>query len=226
MLRRTKTGFTLLEIAIGLLVLGLLVAGIMRGQELLTAARVRQVVQQQDSVRTAFYGFQDRFQSLPGDYNRASSTIADVSQACGVAGSPGNGDGNGYVQGTNGEYLLVWDHLSKAGFLTGRYTCESNTTVNANTAPRNRYGQFIQLVYDDAYAGVVRDRHNLKTGNDIPSDILGEADRKVDDGNALRGAFRGSTYTTGAPTDIACWDADGLWNALTPVANCGGATLF
>lgn len=225
-MRRKHTGFTLLELAIGLLVLGLLIAGVMRGQELITAARVRQVVEQQDSLRTAYYGFQDRFHALPGDYARASTTLADVSQACGVAGSAGNGNGNGYVQMTDGEFLLVWDHLSKAGFLTGRYTCEGNAVVNPNTVPRNRYGQFVQLVYNDVYAGGARDIHNLKTGNDIPSDILAEIDRKIDDGNALRGAFRGSAYTTGGATDATCWAADGLWNAQAPASNCGGTTLF
>ena len=226
MRRRIPFGFTLIEAAIVLLVVGLLFAGVMRGQELLTAARVRGVIQEQDGFRTAYFGFQDRFQSPPGDFPTATTTLADVSLSCGVATSPGNGNGNRQVQLADGEAILVWDHLSKANFLSARYTCEGNNTVNANSVPRNRYGQFVQIVYDANYAGEARVRHNLKSGNDIPSDILAEVDRKIDDGNALRGAFRGSTYTTGAATDAACWDGAGLWNSTAAVANCGAATLF
>jgi hypothetical protein len=226
MRRQNASGFTLLEIAIVLLVVGLLFVGVMRGQELLTAARVRGVIQEQAGFRTAFFGFQDRYQAIPGDYPNASGTLAGVSVACGVAGSPGNGNGNRQVQAQDGEHILVWDHLSKANYLNGRFTCEGNDTVNANTVPRNRYGQFVQLLFDANYAGVARMRHNHKTGNDIPSDVLAEVDRKIDDGNALRGVFRGSTYTTGGPTDAACWDNDGLWNSTAAVANCGAAMVF
>jgi prepilin-type N-terminal cleavage/methylation domain-containing protein len=224
--RQRSSGFTLIEIAVVLLVVGLLFVGVLRGQELLTAARVRGVIQEQDGFRTAFFGFQDRYQALPGDYPRATATLADVSLACGVAGNLGNGNGNGVVQALDGEHILLWDHLSKANYLNARYTCEGNDTVNANTVPRNRYGQFVQLLYDANYAGVAGLRHNLKTGNDIPSDILAEVDRKIDDGNAIRGAFRGSAYTTGAATDAACWDGNGVWNSTAAVANCGGAMVF
>lgn len=226
MRRWTRLGFTLIEMAVVLLVVGLLFAGIMRGQELLTAARVRGVVQELDGFRTAYFGFQDRFRSLPGDFPAATATLAEISLACGVPGNPGNGNGNQQVEGANGEAILAWDHLSKAHFLSARYTCEGNNVVNANTVPRNRYGQFVQLIYDANYAGDARVRHNLKTGNDIPSEILAEVDRKIDDGNALTGAFRGSTYTTGAATDASCWDPAGVWNSTAPAANCGGATLF
>lgn len=226
MRRQTSTGFTLIEIAIVLLIIGVLVAGIMRGQELLTAARVRGVIQEMDGLRTAYFAFQDRYQFPPGDYPNATGTLVGVSLACGVAANPGNGNGNRQVESAEGEHILVWDHLSKANFLTARYTCEGNAIVNADTVPRNRYGQFVQLLNDANYAGPAGIRHNLKTGNDIPSDILAEVDRKIDDGNAIRGALRGSTYTTGAATDAACWDNAGTWNSAAPVANCGAAALF
>jgi prepilin-type N-terminal cleavage/methylation domain-containing protein len=226
MRRKTPSGFTLIEAAVVLLILGVLVAGVLRGQELLTAARVRGVIQEQEGLRTAYFGFQDRYQALPGDYPNATATLAGVSLACGVAGSPGNGNGNRQVQAIDGEHILLWDHLSKANFLSARYTCEGNNTVNPNTVPRNRYGQFVQLLYDANYAGIARIRHNLKTGNDIPSDVLAEVDRKIDDGNALTGTFRGSTYTTGAATDAACWNAAGIWSSTASISNCGGAMVF
>jgi prepilin-type N-terminal cleavage/methylation domain-containing protein len=224
---RVVSGFTLLEIAVVLLVLGLLVAGVMKGQELFAAARVRSVIQQHDGVKTAYFGFLDRFKAPPGDYANATASFTGVSTACGVAGNPGNGNGNWRIQTIDGETLLAWEHLAKAGFLTKTYSCAGNAIVNPDTAPRNPYGQYLQLVFDNVYAGAARDAHNLKTGNDIPSDILAEVDRKIDDGNAAAGVFRGSTYTSGSPTDATCWDAtSGVWNSTASVSNCGGATLF
>jgi hypothetical protein len=217
----------LIEMAVVLLVMGLLIAGVLKGQELMTASRVRTLIQQQDGIKTAYFGFLDRYRALPGDYRYATSALTGLSSVCGVPGDPGNGNGNALIQSVNGESILAWEHLSKSGFLTGTYVCTGNSAINPGSVPRNSYGQYLQLIYDDNYAGTPRDNHNLKTGNDLPSNILAEADRKVDDGNALRGTFRGSTYTTGSATDAACWDAaTGVWNSQAGVPNCGGATLF
>jgi prepilin-type N-terminal cleavage/methylation domain-containing protein len=220
------SGFTLIEVAIVLVIIGLLLAGVFKGQELLVNARVRSLIQQHEGVRTAYFGFLDRYRAPPGDFANAAASITGVSATCGAVGNPGGGDGNSRIDQANGEYILAWEHLSKAGFLTGSYNCTGNNVVTAESVPRNPYGQFLQLIYDGAYAGNARPQHNLKTGNNMPSDVLAEIDRKIDDGNALQGTFRGSTYTTSAPTDGACWDAGGMWSAQPVLSNCGGATLY
>jgi prepilin-type N-terminal cleavage/methylation domain-containing protein len=224
---RPRSGFTLIEVAIVLVIVGLLLAGVIKGQELMTAARVRNIIQQHDGIRAAYLGFMDRFRQPPGDYAAAVANITGVSTACGAAGNPGGGNGDARVDIAGGEYILAWEHMSKAGFLNGVYNCSGNTVVDASSVPRNPYGGFLQLVYDNVYAGTTRNQHNLKSGNNIPSDILAEMDRKVDDGNALSGSFRGSTYTSGAATDANCWDANsGVWSAAVIVTNCGGAVLY
>jgi hypothetical protein len=91
------------------------------------------------------------------------------------------------------------------------------------------------VVYDNVYgAGAGAPRHNIKTGNQIPSEILAEIDRKVDDGNPVSGVFQFSTYSGGtgasagtAPTGGAagtCYNGT-AWTAPT-VTNCGGASLL
>ena len=82
-------GFTLIEIAIVLVIIGLLLGGVLKGQELITSARVRNLISQQDGIKAAFFGFQDRFRALPGDYAAATTNIAGVSD---------NGNGNGRIE--------------------------------------------------------------------------------------------------------------------------------
>jgi prepilin-type N-terminal cleavage/methylation domain-containing protein len=78
-MRHKQAGFTLIEIAIVLVIIGLLLGGVLKGEELITSARVRNLISQQDGVKAAFYGFQDRFRALPGDYPGAVANIAGIS---------------------------------------------------------------------------------------------------------------------------------------------------
>ena len=96
----------------------------------------------------------------------------------------------------------------------------------------------MNLVYDANYAdgGTAVNKHNLKTGNQVPVEILAEVDRKIDDGNPLQGGFRFSRYTpasaTGLPAAAAtyaagvCAGTGGTWFATNSETNCGGASLF
>ena len=230
-----QRGFTLIEIAIVLVIIGLLLGGVLKGQELITSARVRNLISLQDGIKAAYFGFLDRYRAVPGDYTQATNNITGVAAtaACGN----GNGNGNGRIEVAGNEHTLAWEHLSKAGFINGTYTCAG--AVAATTNPTNPYAIPLQLVFDGVYgiasAGAVR--HNLKTGNQIPVDIIAEVDRKVDDGQPYTGGFQFSVYTSGAgvaPTESAAAtpactsDATtaARWNAINGSTNCGGASLF
>lgn len=227
---RNQSGFTLIEAAIVLVIVGLLMSGVLWGQELITAARVRDIISQQDAVKVAYFGFLDRFRALPGDYSQASACIAGV-----TAGA--NGNNNGRIEsvlagGMIDEHIAAWDHLSKAGFIKGGYNYAVPET--AASAPSNPYGRYLRVIYDNAYgAGGGVNRPNLKTGNQIPSDILAEIDRKIDDGNPVGGTFRFSAYDGGGAGGVApvggaanqCYLGAG-WSSMTVDANCGGASLF
>lgn len=221
-----QRGFTLIEIAIVLVIIGLLLGGILKGQELITGARVKNLINQIDGVKTAYFAFQDRYRALPGDYSAASTNIPNVTQ---------NGNGNGQIESGN-ESIAVWDHLSKSGFITGAYVFAA--TESDATTPKNPYGTFIQLVYDNAYGAGggsgSSQRHNLKTGNQIPVEIIAEADRKTDDGNAISGSFQFSNYAPSggtAPTAQNCYittagATQGSWDVAGGESNCGGASLL
>jgi prepilin-type N-terminal cleavage/methylation domain-containing protein len=223
-----QKGFTLIEIAIVLVIIGLLLGGILKGQELITNARVRNLITQQDGIKAAFYGFQDRYHAYPGDYAQALANIKDASQ---------NGNGNGRVEKTgtvvNGsvaeEDILVWDHLSHAGFINGTYLWAA--TASTATSPTNPYNILLQIIYDNAY-GVATSpqRHNLKSGSNIPVDIIAEVDRKIDDGMPYTGTFQFSAYPgNGTAPTATCTSGSNTtdtWLATSGVTNCGAASLL
>lgn len=228
-IQRRQQGFTLIEIAIVLVIIGLLLGGILKGQELITSARVRNLISQQDGIKAGFYGFQDRYRAFPGDYKDAPNNLGGPGTA--VAG---NGDGR-IVDGAGTgikETVLVWDHLSRAGFLNGNFVYDDGT-VKDTTTPKNPYGSFLQLAYDKIYgdpgaATLPPDRHNLKTGSQIPVEIAAEVDRKTDDGNPLSGSFQFSLYSSStAPTAVDCVNGTS-WKLTggTTSVNCGGSTLL
>ena len=73
---RKQSGFTLVEIAIVLVVIGLLLGGILKGQQLINSARVRNMADQNSGVQAAYYGFIDRFRNLPGDMTPTAACSA------------------------------------------------------------------------------------------------------------------------------------------------------
>jgi len=229
---RKHHGFTLIEIVIGLVMIGMLVGGVLKGQELITSARVRNLVSQQDDIKGAVLGFFDRYRAYPGDYRRARVTIPGCAECA-------EGNNNGQIRSVAGgdaidEHIAAWEHLSRAGFINVSYTY-AVSPESESSAPINPYARFLRLIHDNAYGnGASPMRLNLKTGNQIPSDILAEIDRKIDDGLATSGTFQYSAYDGGggggtAPVGAgACYVAAALnnWMTASPTANCGGAILF
>jgi len=229
---RKQAGFTLIEIAIVLVIIGLLLGGVLKGQELITSARVRNLISTQDGIKAAYFGFLDRYRALPGDYPGAQAFANIPNMVDNTMG--GNGDGRIFNTAVI-EQTLAWMHLSNAGFLTGAYRMANNAEVaSAANTPTNPYNALLQIVHDDVYSIVAGDpavvvRLNVKTGNQIPVEIMTEVDRKVDDANAGRGTFRFSIYAgVGiAPVPGDCFDtANGAWKTTSSVVNCGGTTLF
>lgn len=232
-MKSNARGFTLIEIAIVLVIIGLLIGGVVKGQELITSARVRTLISQQDGVKAAFFGFQDRYRALPGDYGAASGNINCGAIPC------ANGDANGLLEAPNAaglhEELLAWHHLSASGFLSGSYVMASSAATAPDDAstPKNPYLVYLQLTRDGLYGTgttgtPLSPRINLKTGTLIPVELLAEVDRKIDDGQPYLGSFQFSAYApTGytAPDATLCTSAN-AWNSTSGETNCGGVSLF
>ena len=153
--KNTKQGgFTLVEIAIVLVIIGLLLGGILKGQELINNAKVRSVADRQNSLKAAWFGFIDRYNFIPGDSRRAVQLVPGAAERTDV-----NEAGNGRL--TLGESVLAMNHLRGAGFLrcpqcdggddqpTAGDTPMPKTRWSTNTAALCRSGTRILSIRSD-----------------------------------------------------------------------------
>jgi prepilin-type N-terminal cleavage/methylation domain-containing protein len=141
-----RTGFSLVELSIVLVILGLLTGGILTGQNLIRAAELRAVVTEYQQYKAALHTFQDKYFALPGDMTNATAFWGDNASACADAavadGSPGtcNGNGDGLVTeaaaaNSPGEAFGFWVQLSLAGMVEGSYTGLSGSGSEGHSLP-------------------------------------------------------------------------------------------
>ncbi len=194
---KRQHGFTLVEIAIVLVIIGLILGGILKGQELIDSARVRSLSNDISGIRAGWYAFQDRYNALPGDFSRAEAQIGASST---------NGDGNGKVD-AGGEAAGVWEHLAEAGFIPGDYDGDGTgvpdiTDLNCRTetCPSNPFNGFYKIAFGASIPGTNNASTNeFFTGDLIPVGIILQLDLKLDDGLANKGEVQSH-----AKTDSSC----------------------
>jgi len=181
-MKSRQTGFTLVEIAIVLVIIGLLLGGVLKGQELITQAKIKNIANDFSGIAAAFYGYQDRYRKLPGDDNGAESRWSGTTK----------GDGNGVISGVfnssrqDDEPRLFWQHLRLAGFITGDTTSQDqpNNAANGVVGVQNNAGPT-----GAALVGPVICSSNLL------GKIAIAIDAQFDDGNPAKGGVRGFKQT-------------------------------
>ena len=209
--RARRTGFTIVELTIVLVVIGLLLSGILKGQELINGAKIRAIVDRQNSIRIAWFEFVDHYGAKPGDFAHAADFINNAT-------NPTTNAGNGLVE--RGESVLAVEHLTLAGLLrceqcVGEQPGESlrsdTSPLTAENSPTNQYDGVISIWHNGPFDSVTggpyyairrsdsdsRPRPNrlqIHTGPRIPSNILSEVDHKIDDGLANSGSMVFNKY--------------------------------
>jgi prepilin-type N-terminal cleavage/methylation domain-containing protein len=124
-----RHGFSLVELSIVLVIIGLLVGGVLAGRSLIRASEIRSVITDIDRYNTAQLAFRDKYFALPGDITNATAfwgaaPDCTAQTASGQATCNGDGDGNimhGSTTNNRPEMFLFWQHLNNAGLIEGAY---------------------------------------------------------------------------------------------------------
>lgn len=216
MYNNKQKGFTLVEIAIVLVIIGLLLGGILKGQELINSARVRNLADQNSGIQAAYYGFIDRYRQVPGDW-----IVADAEQAIGDPDIDVGGNGNGRVDNTYAEAAALWAQLGRAQFLSGGFTPAAADPTNdveyAAVAPVNAFNGPLILTRNRGYTGTRSDRLNLHMGRNVPVNIARELDVKIDDSLPNTGVLR-LTQDDGNVATFDALDFEDVFVACATVA--------
>src|SRR6266581_3435313 len=191
--RSAQTGFTLVEIAIVLVIIGLLLGGILKGQEMITQAKIKNVINDFNGLTAAMNSYQDRYRSLPGD---------DINAASRWAGSFG-GNGNGQFDGAAAamtapevynvpaaapaagtpEVNKFWWHLRLAGFVPGP---TDPTAIGSVAPPTNATGGIMGV-----QTGGMLFTSNIICTSNLPDKIAIAVDTQMDDATSTTGQVRG-----------------------------------
>ncbi len=191
---RRQRGFTLVEIAVVLVIIGLLLGAILKGQELVENSRVKNAANDFSSVRAAANGYLDRYRSLPGDDGPIATLVGRGTGWTPVAVA-GNRDGaigataNPFAAPT-GEHLGFWQQLRASGFLTG-----SPADTGAAALPNNAFGGVTGIASLTTQLGTFNARAVCMS--QVPGKGAIALDNQLDDGRPGSGTLR-ATLQAGA----------------------------
>ena len=206
MMNRTKNrGFTLIEIAIVLVIIGLLLGGVLKGQELINNAKVKSYATDFRNIPIMVYGFQDKFRALPGDDALVATHIPGATLATTPAvATVGNGVINGTWDTTTNtdESCLFWQHVRLAGLAPGSTTF--SCAANADYWPKNANGGQIGIQSNTGFVtmtGAMNGSYIICSKNILGQFVL-QLDATLDDGNPATGSMRAILQTAipGAPS--------------------------
>lgn len=167
--QKKQGGFTLVEIAIVMVIIGLLLGGALKGQEMIQNAKTKRVKADFDQYVAAFYSYQDIYRALPGDNKKAKDQ-----HGYGTTNYDGNGDGTV----DNADQGKFWANLRAAGLIAG-----ASTDLEM---PTNAFAGTITPVSDGAGMG----DHSLCFSN-IDQKVALIIDNNYDDGEGKTGTIRG-----------------------------------
>ena len=188
-MKKSQKGFTLVEIAIVLVIIGLLLGGILKGQEMITQAKIKNVIADITGVSAAMYGYQDRYRALPGDDKNAIRW-----------GGAKEGNGDGVIAGaynatgaTPPESIQFWDHLRRAGFVGGSGAENPFNAVSGKMGVQT--GDGMGSTPPGGVLGVTATTEQftglILCSANLPDKIAVSVDAQMDDGKGTSGTVRG-----------------------------------
>lgn len=150
-------GFTLLEMAVVVVIIGLLTAGILSGKSFLANAELRSLMTESQVLINAFNQFSKTYGAYPGDYNPPAGPPDERPWP-----AANYGDGNGVIRSDTGggfnerETFIAFEHLARAGLIKGNYTGDAgNVNMGTNVPVSSITGVGFLLTHPDDRRGVV-----------------------------------------------------------------------
>ncbi len=190
--RDGEKGFTLIELAIVMVIIGLLLGSILKGQAMIKDAKIQRIAADVNGIVAATYSYQNEYGYLPGD-----DPIDRVASLNATSCTGGNGNG---LFDTTKEYHCFWQELIGAGFMNGNPK-DYASTVAKQTPFGSRYE--IKYGHSPSYT---------KTGNYIyasfvPNNVIESLDEKYDDGKWDSGNIQSSASYTNHANENMYWFA-------------------
>lgn len=198
--RKAQSGFTLVEIAIVLVIIGLLLGGVLKGTELIENSKVKRAVSEINGVTAALYSYQDRYQRLPGD-DGPLATLTGRGGSWSLVTTFGNN--NGAIAATrantfngNGEGgVAFWSHLRAAGFISG-----DPAALALAAMPKNAFGGVIGVTTQAVGNPASPIAGKMVCLSQVPGKSAAALDTQLDDGNGNTGKMRATLGVSGANT--------------------------
>ena len=193
-MRSQQSGFTLVEIAIVLVIIGLLLGGILKGQELINSAKVKNLANDFRVIPTYIYAYQDKFKALPGDDAAVTTHITGATLAT-TPGTVGNGviEGNWNSATQTDESFLFWQHVRLANLAAG-----PTVVTDATYAPTNAVGGRLGITSATTgqTVGGITGTYLVCSGG-VLGKFAKQLDIQMDDGNTATGSMRVIADNTG-----------------------------
>lgn len=199
-MKRNQSGFTLIEIAIVLVIIGLLLGGVLKGQELINSAKVKNLATDFKNIPVYIYGYQDKFRALPGDDKDVATHLSGL----GAQSAPSAASsviGNGVIEGDwnavgDKESNVFWQHIRLANLAPGATTYSATTGLQ----PTNAVGGTIGVT-NVIESPITNMRGSFVVCSDaIAGRFAKQLDITMDDGNTATGSMRAVAANTTTPT--------------------------